>query len=59
MRIKTLGATYLLLGAILAAFVAVLVAVVRDDIRVRPHCPGGARRSASGPWSGLSCSPRS
>ena len=29
MRIKTLGATYLLLGAILAAFVAVLVAVVR------------------------------
>jgi hypothetical protein len=29
MRIKTLGATYLLLGALLAAFVAVLVAVVR------------------------------
>jgi hypothetical protein len=29
MRIKTVGATYLLLGAILAAFVAVLVAVVR------------------------------
>jgi hypothetical protein len=28
-RIKTVGATYLLLGAILAAFVAVLVAVVR------------------------------
>lgn len=29
MRIKSAGATYLLLGAILAAFVAVLVAVVR------------------------------
>lgn len=29
MRIKTIGATYLLLGVILAAFVAVLVAVVR------------------------------
>ena len=28
MRINTVGATYLLLGAILAAFVAVLVAVV-------------------------------
>jgi hypothetical protein len=29
MRIKTLGATYLLLGAILAAFIALLVVVVR------------------------------
>jgi hypothetical protein len=29
MRIKTLGATYLLLGAILAAFIAVLAVVVR------------------------------
>ena len=30
MRIKTVGATYLLVGGVLAAFVAVLVAVVRS-----------------------------
>jgi hypothetical protein len=35
MRTKTIGATYLLVGAILAAFVAVLVAVVRT-----PSAPG-------------------
>jgi hypothetical protein len=36
MRIKTVGATYLLLGAILAAFVAVLAGVVRTT-SASPH----------------------
>ncbi len=36
MRIKTLGATYLLLGAILAAFIAVLLVVVRTSSASAP-----------------------
>ncbi len=42
MRIKTVGATYLLIGAILAAFVAVLVAVVRTTPAPAPIVQGAA-----------------